>query len=278
MSMLRPIVLALGLLAGAAAQGQIEVFLRLGHKQYLLGEAVTAEVEIRNQSGAPLIFGGTNRNARFAFDIETDSGPLGTAPVEPPLAAVVVPVGQPVTRPVNLQTLYALHNPGRYKVRACVEWGENNYCSARSFLQLVTGPEVAQLRFSPSGVASKLVKYSLRVLARNDDDVREQRLFFCRENQTTGAREAVVDLGPSLRYYDPVMQRDRAGRMHILHNSAPHRFAYSIVSADDRLLSQEYFAADVQMPQMLNNDGTITVRGRAWRGGEDRRASELLRP
>ena len=278
MSMLRLIVLALGLLAGAAAQGQIEVFLRLGHKQYLLGEAVTAEVEIRNQTGAPLIFGGTNRNARFTFDIDTDAGPLGTAPVEPPLAAVVVPAGQPVLRPVNLQTLYALHNPGRYKVRACVEWGENNYCSARSFLQLVTGPEVARQLFSPAGATNKLVKYSLRVLARNDDEVREQRIFFCRENQATGARDAVVDLGPSLRYYDPVMQRDRVGRMHILHNSAPHRFTYSVVSATDQLLSQEHFAGDIQMPQMLNNDGTITVRGRAWRGGEDRRATELLRP
>jgi len=278
MKLLRITVLALALLGGAAARGQIGVQLRLEHKQYLLGETVIAVVEIRNQTGGPLVLGGTNHNARFTFDIETEDGPLSTGPTRPPLSDLAIPAGETVTRPVELQACYRLNNPGRYQFRACVEWGENNYCSARSFLQLETGYEVARLAFAPAGAASQRVNIVLRVLTRHDDTTQEQRLFFCRENPATGARDAIMDLGTTLRVYDPVLQRDAAGRVHVLHNSAPHRFTYSVLTADGRLLSQEYYAGDVQLPQMLNTEGTITVRGRAWRPGEDRRATDLIRP
>ncbi|MCX6995961.1 MAG: hypothetical protein NTV49_02485 [Kiritimatiellaeota bacterium] len=277
MKLIRSIVLALAVLASSAARAQIEVYLRVPHRQYLLGEPITTEVEVRNQTGAPLIFDGTNRNARFAFDIESDADTLRSAKAAPKANTTIIPAGQTALRRVELQSACDLRNPGLYKVRAGVEWGENNYYSARSHVTLIPGPEVAQQVFSRPGTDAP-VKCSLRVLSRNDYDLREQRLFFCVENKVTGARESVADLGTLLRSYDPLMQRDAAGRMHILHNSAPNRFTHSLVSAGGQLLSQEHFASDLQTPQMINQEGTITVRGRAWRDGETRRATELLRP
>ena len=277
MKLIRTLVMTLTLMGGAAAPAQIEVYLRLPHKQYLLGESIVAEVEVRNQTGEPLIFNGTNRNARFAFDIESDGNTLPLAKAAVKADTTMIPVGQTALRNVELQSAWDLRNPGLYKVRAGVEWDNNNYYSARSHMSLITGPEVAQQVFSRPGRDAP-VKYSLRILSRNDYDLREQRLFCCVENKATGARESVADLGTLLRMYDPIMQRDAAGRMHILHNSAPNRFTHSIVSANGQLQSQDHFASDLQTPQMINQEGVITVRGRAWRSGETRRATELLRP
>jgi hypothetical protein len=57
----------------------------------------------------------------------------------------------------------------------------------------------------------------------------------------------------------------------VLHQSAPNRFTHSEISAAGRMLNQEHFSNDYQMPEMKETEGTVIVRGRPYIPGDERR-------
>lgn len=257
------------LLMALPALAQIEVICQPIHSGFLIGEESTVRLEVRNRTGMPLIIAGTNRNARLAFELTTETGAAVPVKRELPFApSDVIRPNQEWIRAVDLQPFFDLRNTGRLKLRAFVEWDGNGYISAKSFFNIERGTEVAKETVANGmGKEKVTVKYSLRTLARDDGEI----LFLCLENPDTQTRYAAANLGTMIRLYIPQMLRDSGGRIHVLHQSAPNRFTHSEISAAGRMLNQEHFSNDYQMPEMKEAEGTVIVRGRPYIPGDERR-------
>ncbi|MCX7008672.1 MAG: hypothetical protein NTY53_15715, partial [Kiritimatiellaeota bacterium] len=216
------------------ASAQIEVICQPIHNAFLIGEESTVRLEVRNNTGGPLVIAGTNRNAKLAFELTTETGAAVPTKGELPFApSDVIRPGQEWIRAIDLQPFFDLRNTGRFKLRAFVEWDGNGYISAKSFFNIERGTEVAKQTVSTGTGKEKItVKYSLRTVAREEGEI----LFLCLENPDTQMRFAAANLGTLVRLYIPQMLRDSSGHMHILHQSAPNRFTHSDISVAGRLL------------------------------------------
>lgn len=261
---LLPLLALLALPAGA----QVEINCQPIHTTYILGEETTIRVEVRNNTGAPLVFAGSNHNAKLAFELTTASGAAVPLKHEVPFAASdVVKAGEPWIRSVDLQAFYDLRNPSRLKLRAYVEWEGNAYLSSKSFFNVERGAEhLKQTIATGKGKDKVTVTYSLRTVAREDGEI----LFLCIEDPDSQKRYAAANLGTLVRLYAPQMLRDETGHIHTLHQSAPNRFTHSELSATGRMISQEHFSNDYQMPEIKAVEGHVITSGRPYIPGEDR--------
>lgn len=251
------------------ANAQIEITCQPTHSRFLIGEESTVRLEIRNNTGGPLVIAGTNRNCKVGFELTTETGAaVGTKGELPFAPSDIIRPGQEWIRAIDLQPFFDLRNTGKLKLRAFVEWDGNGYLSTKSYVNIERGNEVGkQTVASGTGKDKLTIKYSLRTLAREDGEI----LFLCLENPDTQSRFAAANLGTLIRLYPPQLLRDSSGHVHVLHQSAPNRFTHSDISAPGRLLSQEHFSNDYQMPEMKENEGVVIVRGRPYIPGDDRR-------
>lgn len=259
----------MGLLLISPARAQIEIFCQPSHNNFLVGEETTLRVEVRNNTGSTLVLAGTNRNTRLGFEITTDSGAAIPQRAELPFAPQdIIRNGETWVRNVDLQPFYDLRNSGRLKLHAFLEWDGRGYLSTKSFFNLTRGPELGKLVVA-SGPTSKkiLVKYSLRTVAREEGEM----LFLCIEDPETQLRLAAANLGTSVRLYPAQLRRDAAGHLHVLHQAAPNRFTHSELTETGRIINQEHFATDYQMPDMQEVEGHVMVKGRPYIPGDDRR-------
>jgi hypothetical protein len=261
--------IAVALVSALPAVAQIEITCAPIHTHFLIGEESTVRLEVRNHTGVPLVLTGTNRNAKLTFELTTESGAAVPSKGELPFApSDAIKPNQEWIRAVDLQPFFDLRNTGRLKLRAALEWDGNAYISAKCFFNIERGVEVFKHTVSSgTGKEKVTVKYSLRTLARDDGEI----LFLCLENPDTQMRFAAANLGTMVRLYAPQLLRDSAGRIHVLHQSAPNRFTHSEISATGRLREQEHFSNDYQMPEMKETDGTVLVRGRPYIPGDERR-------
>ena len=264
---LLPLCAALALLARPAA-AQIEVICQPVHTTYIIGEETSIRVEVRNNTGVPLTFAGSNHTAHLAFELTTASGAAVPLKAEVPFAASdAVKGGEQWIRSVDLQAFYDLRNPGRLKLRAYVEWDGNAYLSAKSFFNVERGAEQLKQTVSTGTGKDKVkVQYCLRSVAREDGEI----LFMCIEDPDSQRRYAAANLGTQVRLYTPQMLRDESGHTHTLHQSAPNRFTHSELSPTGRMISQEHFSNDYQMPEIKSVEGHVVTSGRPYVPGEDR--------
>jgi uncharacterized protein (DUF58 family) len=249
------------------AAAQIEVMCQPAHTTYVIGEETTVRVEVRNNTGAPLVLAGSNHTAKLAFELTTASGTAVPLKHEVPFApSDVVKAGEPWVRSVDLQAFFDLRNSGRLKLRAYVEWDGNAYISGKSYFNVERGAEQLKQTISTgTGKDKATIQYSLRTVAREDGEI----LFLCIEDPETKTRYAAANLGTLVHLYVPQMLRDQTGHVHTLHQSAPNRFTHSEISATGHMLSQEHFSNDYQMPAMKVLEGHVITSGRPYIPGED---------
>ena len=255
--------------AAAPAGAQIEVLCQPVHSHFLSGEETTVRIEVRNASGTTLILAGSNQNAKVGFELTTESGAAVPSRAELPFApSDVIRDGKPWIRSIDLQAFFDLRNSGQLRMQAFVDWNDNAYMAARRYFSIDRGKELDKLIFTETtGKQKTTVRYSLRTVVREDGEI----LFLCLEDPETQLRLSATTLGNMVRQYPAALRRDAAGHLHVLHQSAPLRFTHSELSSTGRMLAQEHFASDYQMPDMQELDGHILVRGRPYIPGDDRR-------
>ena len=262
-------LVVLGVMLAGSARAQIEIFCQPRHNYFLVGEETTVRVEIHNNTDGQLVLAGSNHNARLGFELTTESGAAVTQRGELPFDPTeVIHQGETWARTIDLLPFYDLRNSGRLALRAFVDWDGKAFLTHKSYFNITRGPEVGKLLVSVGPEKKKTtVKYSLRTVAREEGEI----LFLCIEEPDTQIRVAVANLGSSIRLYPPQIRRDSAGHLHILHQAAPNRFTHSELTDTGRLLSQEHFATDYQMPDMQEVEGHVIVRGRPYIPGDERR-------
>lgn len=253
--------IALGIAAAAAtattAPAQVEMRLRLAQSMVLHMEPILATVTIENGSSDEIAIGEGHGNSRFFFDIELAPG-RPVPRTETPMfrrIAVVAPY-KSATLEFDLLPLYELRTPGSYSVTARLHGPAGLLVSGRQFLDIVPGLEISQIaQTSPGGVR---FLYQLRTLARD----RQEHLFLRVDEEAASLCHGVFDLGTFIRVFQPVARFDRAGRVHVLHQSAPTRFTHSVFEFDGRPVSSVFWTAKAaEIALQRTEDGDIVVVG-----------------
>ena len=213
----------LALWAGAgAASAQIELTWSLAHHRTVLMEPVRATVTIANRTGQTLDLS-PRGNARLRFDAE-DQPSSPVAETGQPLLAqpVIIPDGETRAVDVNLLTTYRLVKGQSYMLTPVLEFADLRFFGRRLSLEIQPGLELAR-RDCGLPAAGTARTATLRLLNRDRSD----RLFFRLDDSSTGYCLGVYDLGRVIRFFAPVLEQDRDGVFHVLHQTAPDRFAHS---------------------------------------------------
>lgn len=247
-----------------AAQAQLQVELKFKRLQYIAHEPVTATVTITNLSGRDVDLRDKNGQGWFGFEINSGDGRLLVPQKQnTPEQSLHVERGRTVTRKVNLSPRFPLQDSGAYHVRANVYFADLNTFfyspikvfqvnDARPFWQKTVG------RSEGNSGAGETRTYSL-ILSRFADHT---SLYVRVENRSRGTVYATYPLGRVIAYDEPQTELDQVNQLHVLHCTAPRRWAYSHIGLNGELLAHSKFMETKTRPRLrYAEDGRVTVRG-----------------
>lgn len=212
------------------AAAQIRLGVELAPSPALQHERVEARLNILNEAGMPLTFN-EKGNARVRWVLHTSRG--DTAPRWAGLSDQTF--HELALDPAKLGTVTNVLNgiyrlaPGSYTLEACVEWKDLTFSAKRIFLEVIPGIPVAEIRAGAPSGGDRI--FALRALNRDGGD----RLFLRVEDPSRDEILGVFDLGRLVKMEKPSTRVDGSGQLHVLHQSSPFDYTYSVISPDARL-------------------------------------------
>ena len=250
-------------LAGSV-HAQIQVELRLKRLQYIAHEPVFATLAITNQAGRDIELHDDHGQHWFGFEVTgKESQPIAPTKVlkgEPPLR---IESGKTVMRKINLTPLYAVHDPGTYRVRANVYFADLNkfFYSQRKAFQVINARPIWQTTVGvPEGNADAGSPRTYSLLRNRFAD--HTSLYVRVENKDSGLVYATYSLGRIIAYEEPQKEIDRANQLHILHCAAPRTWAYAHIGLNGQILKQSTFLESKARPRLRHTSGgEIAVSG-----------------
>src|SRR5207302_3969606 len=115
----RGLLYASVLLFAAAAEGQIQVDLKLQRLQYIAYEPVVATLGITNLAGRDIELHDADGQSWLGFEVTGSEGqPIPPVPRDSAQPPLQIKAGQKVTQRINLAPLYPVQDFGTYHVRA----------------------------------------------------------------------------------------------------------------------------------------------------------------
>lgn len=258
---MKKLVLAAMVYATAAfpAAAQISMQCRLENARTVLFEPIIMSLDIINNTGDILDFSGAIPNAHLAFDVEQSPGVV-VPPTGVPLfaQAVAIKSGDTFSGKVNLQATYKITDTGPYTVTTRVEWGGKVFISPKLFLDVLPGLEIAKLVAGIPKDPNVVRSYTLRTLNRD----RCETVFLRINDDEKGMCYGVFDLGTIVRMFEPKLQVDDVGSIHVLHQSGPWQFTHSVFTPHGDFVAQEVYSAEGSSIELKQTeDGRIVVQG-----------------
>jgi hypothetical protein len=233
---LLPLVL-LGLLI-APASAQIDVKLQMSRKTYVAGETIPISVSITNNSGQDLVFQGDNRLGWIDFTV-TSSRDVPMTPLgRPTFGAVKIPLGQTMTRSIDLAQMFPLQSMGNYSVYGVVRLpGQttDGFISNRLLFNINTARPYWSQKVGVPGKAGETREY--RVL--NFTGGKKTTLYAQVVDSRTGNPLQTHSLGEVLMFRKPSVAVDNRQVMHILYLIGPTLWAHARLGPDGTLLGRE---------------------------------------
>ena len=275
---MKRLVLTAVVCAAAAfpAAAQIDMQCRLENVRTVLFEPVVISLDIINNTGDILDFSGAIPNAHLAFDVEQSPGVL-VPPTGVPLfaQAVTIKPGDTFSGKVNLQAAYKITDTGPYTVTTRVEWGDKVFISPKLFLDVLPGLEIAKLVAGIPDDPNAVRSYTLRTLNRDRSEV----VFLRINDDEEGACYGVFELGTIVRMFEPRLQVDAVGNIHVLHQSGPWQFTHSVFTPHGDPVVQEVYSAEGSVIDLKRaEDGQLTVQGgQRYMPGQEGTSQEAVR-
>lgn len=258
-------LLAFLAVAATSALGapSVAVAVKFERDQYIIGEDVTAKVEITNFSGQTLSLAG--EPVWLTFSIEGDSqrtvSQRGPAPAQEQFE---LESAMKATYRANLAPLFDLAQQGRYRVRATVRIPKLQMAvdSSPVSFNVISGAVVWEQDFGTPppkdavNTAPEIRKYAL-LRVRHD---REQ-LYFRLSDARTGKVHHVLHIGPYIAFA-PTSQLDQWSNLHVLYQNDARSFLYTMISPDGARLGRETYDLDTTRPRLEpQKNGQIKVSG-----------------
>ena len=243
----------------ATARAQVDVRLTMARNNYVAGESVQATVTVTNRSGQDLVFQGSSRIGWLDLMVNTGTGNPLSPVAMPAFGSVKIPLGQTMSRTVDLSQLYPLQTVGNYSV----------YASVRLPGQDRIGVASNRLTFS---VNSARTYWTQRIgLPGKSGQGREFRVLEFNSGSKTMIYAQVADtrtgsalrthaLGEVLMFRKPSVTLDNRQVMHVLYLMSPDMWGHVRVAADGQLLGRELHKRGNSDPVLYTSrDGIVEV-------------------
>lgn len=214
------------LLLSCQAFAQIELRLQPVRKDFIVGENVTLRLTIINQTDASVELKNTPGRPWLNFSM-TKRGESG--PVSPIAKArfpeLVLTPGSTRSFDFNLKSIYRLSAAGNYAAIATIRLpdGETTYSSNRGLFTLTNGGKVRDFNIQARG---QRITLSLRLAVVNGKECLFGQAIDKDTNQVIGASY----LAEYLNFMQPSVLLDGAQNMHVLCQSSPEFFTYSVMT------------------------------------------------
>ncbi|HEX8373354.1 MAG TPA: hypothetical protein VF585_11270 [Chthoniobacterales bacterium] len=254
------LLLAICLFAGNVS-AQMRITLEMTRSLYMVNEAVLAKVSITNLSGRDQNLSDAPGKPWLGFEIFAGKNNL-IPPVNPNyrLGDLYIPMGQTVTRNINLTPLYGLQAFGPHSVKAVLydKATEQYYTSGRRAIEMTDGVLIWKQKVGVPQTNSTHV-YSLlthRLPAEN-------RLYLRIVDETGGRIVSCFSVGRVLSFSPPERELDLQNNLHILQMVGPKAYLYTVVSPNGEIVARDpYIDGSRSNPHLFKEEsGSVRVRG-----------------
>ncbi|MCW1922534.1 hypothetical protein OKA05_08205 [Luteolibacter arcticus] len=244
----------------ATARAQIEVKLKMTRNNFVAGEPVLVQVNVTNRSGQDIVFQGNSRAGWLDLMVNTLSGNPLTPLGQPAFGAVKIPLGQTMSRTVDLSRLYPLQSAGNYSVYASVRLpGQTNegFVSNRLLFNTSTARPYWTQKIGLPGKAGQTREF--RVLEFNSGS--KTMLYAQVMDSRTGGSLQTHPLGEVLMFRKPSATLDNRQVMHVLYLISPDMWGHVRVASDGKLLGRELHKRGAGSDPVLytSKDGVVEV-------------------
>lgn len=263
-SALRLAALSLLILGAAvSARAQITVDISFKRSLYMVYEPLMCTVTITNMSGRTLDLEDTAREKWFGFQIQTvDGRPLPPVNVDYKNEPVQIGSGQKLVRQINLAPLYPLSEFGTYRVRASVFSAQlgQYFVSPTLNVEITEGRLLWQQTVGVPQGSGPGRSRTFSLLAHRLP--RTTMLYLRVEDKEAGIIYCTTQLGRFITFGNPDVQFDAANQIHILQNSAPKAFLYSLFDINGKVVKQQGFQVYDKRPHLVKKpDASVAVVG-----------------
>jgi hypothetical protein len=249
-------------LCSAQAIAQINVKLQMERKSFLSGESVPVAVTITNNSGQDIVFQGANRLSWIDFTVSSLHGTALTPAGQPAFGSVKIPLGQAMTRTVDLARLFPIQAMGNYSVYCVVRLpGQTTegFISNRLLFNIETARPYWAQKVGAPGKSGQTLEY--RVLNFTGD--KKSLLYAQLVNTRTGNPIQTHSLGEVLMFRKPTVTLDKRQVMHVLYLIGPTLWAHAKMGPDGKLLGRDLHKRGASSDPLLVTlpNGTVQVGG-----------------
>lgn len=246
---LLPLVLLCFCMGQAVAQ--IDVRLQMSRKTFVAGEPVPVSISVTNNSGQDLVFQGNNRLGWIDFTVTSNRGVPMTPIGQPTFGAVKIPLGQTMTKTIDLALLFPMQTMGNYSIYGVVRMpGQTNdgFISNRLLFNINTARPYWSQKVGNSR--------EFRVL--NFTGGKKNMLYAQVVDTRTGNPLQTHSLGEVLMFRKPSVALDNRQVMHVLYLIGPTTWAHARVGSDGSLLGRElHKRGNGPDPQLVTLGGGI---------------------
>jgi len=248
-----------------AAQAQISVELALDQDQFLRDESLPVKVKITNRSGQTVRFSPTSD--WLSFNVETRDGKVVQKVADvPKIDEFSLESSMVATRLVDLSRVFNFEIPGRYNMAAIIkvsDWQEEFASKAKPF-EIVRGTKLWEQEF---GIPTENEAPEVRKYVLQQAQYQKRLMLYLR---VTDANERYTyrcfPVGPLVSFNRPEAQVDRISNLHLLFQTGPRSFRYTVYNPSAELLMRQYHEYARTRPTLRMNDaGGIFVHGGARR-------------
>ncbi len=248
----------------SVASAQIVVSLQMNRIQFVAGEALPVTVTITNHSGQNLIFQNNGHRNWLDFVVMSDKGQPISTTGRNLFGAVNIPVGQTMSREVDISRLFRLNETGSFSVYAVVRLPgakeRDEFDSNRVLFSTTAGSLYWSQKIGVNGAPGLTREY--RIL--NFVGVRSTQLYVQLVDDRTGAFLQTYSLGDVLLFRKPQVTVDRNQNLHVFYLVSPTMWAHSRIDSNGKFLGRELHQRGDEDPVMTTMaDGSVTVGGGA---------------
>jgi len=244
----------------ASLRAQVDVDLALERETFLPGEPIEVAVRFANFSGGPIELG--KEPDWLQFTVERVGG-QAVNKLSDPQESGSFQLEQATRGKLrwNLTPLFALEDPGAYRVFATVQLPDNEVQTTASLpFDIVMGAALHE----PREVGVKLPDGSTerrKYLLQQVNFMKRLQLYLRITDPSESRTHAIVPLGSTVTFDRPQWVVDRETRFHVLHRTTQSVYAYHVFRGDGTLLVRQLYTGD-QRPelQIVNEAGEIGVR------------------
>ena len=233
------------------AAAQVEVQLTPNRTDYVAGEGVGLNLTITNHTDAPLKL--EDANGRPWLNIILTQRGM-SSPVIPKEKSGFPPVtiapGSQRTVPVNMRDKFALDMPGSFRAVATILLpdGRTTYTSNRALFNITTGGCVRSFPIQSRG---RRLELSVRLVRT----AKQEGLFGQVVDMDTKRAVGACYMGRYMNFMQPRVLMDGSQNVHVLCQSTPEFFTYSVMNNRGQRLSYQVYRRAPGAPVDLVNTG-----------------------